>query len=55
MPNEGPLKKKEQSLGDAFIQSHSGDESRQSLDIYSKISLTGAQKEYAIPMKIFPI
>ena len=38
---------KRQGIGDAFIQPYSGHESSQSLEVYSKLSLKDAQREYA--------
>ena len=46
---------KRKGIGDAFIQPYSGHESRQSLEVYSKLSLKDAQREYAEAMKEFPI
>lgn len=46
---------KRKGIGDAFIQPYSGHESRQSLEVYSKLSLQDAQREYAEVMKKFPI
>jgi integrase/recombinase XerD len=46
---------KKQGIDDALIQPYSGRESRQSLEIYSRLSLTDAQKEYDQAMGRFPI
>ena len=37
---------KKQGIDDALIQPYSGHESRQTLEIYSKLSINEAQKEY---------
>lgn len=47
------LKKK--GIDDALIQPYSGHESRQSLEIYSKLAITEAQKEYNEVIGQFPI
>jgi integrase/recombinase XerD len=47
------LKKK--GIDDALIQPYSGHESRQSLEIYSKLSLSNAQKIYDKEIGDFPI
>jgi integrase/recombinase XerD len=46
---------KKQGIDDALIQPYSGHESRQSLEIYSRLSLADAQKEYDQVMGHFPI
>ena len=46
---------KKQGIDDALIQPYSGHESRQSLEIYSKLSLADAQQEYDQVMGHFPI
>jgi integrase/recombinase XerD len=46
---------KKQGIDDALIQPYSGHESRQSLEIYSRLSLADAQKEYDQAMGRFPI
>ena len=46
---------KKQGVEDALIQPYSGHESRQSLEIYSKLSIGDAQKEYDTVIKNFPI
>src|SRR5881398_4194373 len=46
---------KKEGIDDALIQPYSGHESRQSLEIYSKLSLADAQQEYDQAMKRFPI
>ena len=47
------LKKK--GIDDALIQPYSGHETRQSLEIYSKLSLDKAQDVYDENIKDFPI
>ena len=46
---------KRNGIDDALIQPYSGHESRQSLEIYSKLSITDAQKSYNEAMIKFPI
>lgn len=46
---------KKQRIEDAFIQPYSGHESRQSLEIYSKLSIGEAQKEYDNVIGNFPV
>jgi integrase/recombinase XerD len=46
---------KKQGLEDALIQPYSGHESSQSLEIYSKLSIADAQKEYENVIKKFPV
>jgi integrase/recombinase XerD len=46
---------KKQGIEDALIQPYSGHESRQSLEIYSKLSIGDAQKEYENIIGKFPI
>lgn len=46
---------KKQGIEDALIQPYSGHESRQSLEIYSKLSIGDAQKEYEHIIGKFPI
>src|SRR6266581_142223 len=46
---------KKQGIDDALIQPYSGHESRQSLEICSRLSLADAQKEYDQVMGRFPI
>ena len=46
---------KKQGIDDALIQPYSGHESRQSLEIYSKLSITDAQNEYENVIKNFPV
>ena len=46
---------KRNGIEDALIQPYSGHESRKSLEVYSKLSITDAQKEYTNVMKKFPI
>ena len=47
------LKKK--GIDDALIQPYSGHETRQSLEIYSRLSLAKAQDTYDDNIKDFPI
>jgi integrase/recombinase XerD len=47
------LKKK--GIDDALIQPYSGHESRTSLEVYSKLSLTDAQESYDENIKDFPV
>lgn len=46
---------KKQGIDDALIQPYSGHESRQSLEIYSKLSITDAQSAYERVINKFPI
>jgi integrase/recombinase XerD len=46
---------KKQGIDDALIQPYSGHESRKSLEIYSRLSLTSAQDIYEQIMRQFPI
>ena len=46
---------KKQGVDDALIQPYSGYESRQSLEIYSKLSLNDAQPTYDSKIKDFPV
>ncbi len=46
---------KKQGIDDAMIQPYSGHESRQSLEIYSKLSIGDAQVEYDNVIEKFPI
>ena len=46
---------KKQGIDDALIQPYSGHESRQSLEIYSKLSITDAQSAYESVINKFPI
>ena len=46
---------KKQGIDDALIQSYSGHESRGSLEIYSKLSLSDAQTEYEDVIGKFPV
>lgn len=46
---------KRQGLDDAMIQPYSGHASRQSLEIYSRLSLAVAQEEYDQAIKKFPV
>lgn len=46
---------KRQGIDDALIQPYSGHESRQSLEVYSKLSLNEAQKAYENVIRNFPV
>ncbi len=46
---------KKQGIDDAMIQPYSGHESRQSLEIYSKLSIGDAQVEYDNVIEKFPV
>lgn len=46
---------KKKGVDDALIQPYSGHESRQSLEIYSKLSLVDCQSEYEKQIKSFPV
>src|SRR5438046_3891820 len=46
---------KKQGIDDALIQPYSGHESRQSLEIYSRLALSEAQDAYNKAMEKFPI
>jgi len=46
---------KKQGIDDALIQPYSGHESRQSLEIYSRLSIGAAQKEYDKVIDKFPV
>ena len=46
---------KKQGVDDALIQPYSGHESRKSLEVYSKLSLSDAQDKYEETMKEFPV
>lgn len=46
---------KKEGIDDALIQPYSGHESRTSLEIYSRLSLSDAQEAYEKVMKNFPI
>ena len=46
---------KKRGVDDALIQPYSGHERRDSLEIYSKLSLVDCQKEYESQIKDFPI
>lgn len=46
---------KKQGIDDALIQPYSGHESRQSLEIYSKLSITEAQNTYNKVIESFPV
>ena len=46
---------KRQGIDDALIQPYSGHESRKSLEIYSRLSITEAQKQYDKVIAQFPV
>ena len=46
---------KKQNIDDALIQPYSGHETRQSLEVYSKLSLSKAQEAYDEKIKNFPV
>jgi integrase/recombinase XerD len=46
---------KKQGVDDALIQPYSGHDSRKSLEIYSKLSITDAQNEYNKIINNFPV
>jgi len=46
---------KKQGTDDALILPYSGHESRKSLEIYSKLSISDAQSEYADIISKFPV
>jgi integrase/recombinase XerD len=46
---------KKQGMDDALIQPYSGHESRKTLEIYSKLSITEAQGAYNEVINKFPI
>jgi integrase/recombinase XerD len=46
---------KKQGIDDALIQPYSGHDSRQSLEVYSRLSINDAQKEYNENIGKFPI
>lgn len=46
---------KNQNVDDVLIQPYAGHETRQSLEIYSKLSLSKAQDEYDDKIKNFPV
>ena len=46
---------KKQGIEDALIQPYSGHESRQSLEIYSKLSIGDAQESYENVISKFPV
>ncbi len=46
---------KKQGVEDALIQPYSGHSSRQSLEIYSKLAIGEAQKEYNAVIGRFPV
>ena len=46
---------KKQGIDDALIQPYSGHETRKSLEVYSKLSLSEAQDVYEENIKDFPV
>jgi hypothetical protein len=46
---------KKQGIDDSFIQPYSGHSTRQSLEVYSKLSIKEAQKEYDRVIDRFPV
>jgi integrase/recombinase XerD len=46
---------KKQGIDDAFIQPYSGHASRQSLEVYSRLSIGEAQHEYNGVIRRFPV
>ncbi|MCC5620660.1 site-specific integrase [Nostoc sp. CHAB 5715] len=46
---------KKQGIDDALIQPYSGHSSRQSLEVYSRLSVGEAQKEYDSVIGKFPV
>jgi len=46
---------KKQGIDDALIQPYSGHETRQSLEIYSRLSLSDAQEAYDKAIGTFPV
>ena len=46
---------KKQGIDDALIQPYSGHETRQSLEVYSRLSLDKAQDSYDSHIKDFPV
>ena len=46
---------KKEGIDDSFIQPYSGHSTRQSLEVYSKLSIEVAQKEYDKAIKRFPV
>ena len=46
---------KRQGIDDAFIQPYSGHSTRQSLEVYSRLTIGEAQKEYNRVIKRFPV
>ena len=46
---------KQKGIDDALIQPCSGHETRQSLEVYSKLSLNKAQESYDENIKDFPV
>jgi len=46
---------KKQGVDDALIQPYSGHESRQTLEIYSKLAITEAQQKYNKVIGNFPV
>lgn len=46
---------KKQGIDDAFIQPYSGHSTRQSLEVYSKLSINDAQEKYNQVIDQFPV
>ena len=46
---------KRQGIDDALIQPYSGHASRQSLEIYSRLAIEDAQREYNAVIQKFPV
>jgi integrase/recombinase XerD len=46
---------KQKGIDDAFIQPYSGHDSRQSLEVYSKLSIKQAQEKYNDMISEFPV
>ncbi len=46
---------KKQGIDDALIQPYSGHVSRQSLEVYSRLAINEAQKEYDQVISRFPV
>jgi integrase/recombinase XerD len=46
---------KKQGIDDALIQPYSGHSNRQSLEVYSRLSLADAQAAYDAAMESFPV
>ncbi len=46
---------KKQGIDDAMVQPYSGHASRQSLEVYSRLAITDAQKQYNNVIDNFPV